>query len=400
MGLSWKNLSVGGLNDSIKSFQDDPLKAARKATRSYIDPWGFSYAAENALEGKKIDRGYGKKQRDLVEELLKRADALKTPELKDLKFNRYQSAGEFVPQLLSGLNLTNPEMLGDSRLQGVNYDPRLMGQQEKVLQTLMEIGEKGGLRPEDLAALDKIQDEVAAQDRGRRQAILQNMAARGMSGSGNELLAQLQSNQAATDRANDASLNIAGQASQRALKALMDGGSLARSLANDKVGLDLRKANAADAIAKFNINARNTSQAANNRILNEMLRTNNVMQNNAARYNLESNQRVMDRNTDLGNREIDYNQRGKLQQDYNNRMNAYNVYANAAAAAQGHYGKERAADIAASQSPLGRMFQGAMVGGKAGGPWGAVIGGAVGGYSQMQDNKNAQDRLIGRGPYG
>lgn len=345
------------------------------------------------FEGKKFDRGFGKKQQELREEILQRAKDLKAPELKELSFDRYRTAGDLVPQLLSGLQLTNPEMLGDSRLQNVNYDPRLIGEQEKVLKTLMEIGEKGGLRPEDLAALDKIQDEVAAQDKGRRQAILQNMAARGMSGSGNELLAQLQSNQAATDRANDASLNIAGQASQRALKALMDGGSLARSLANDQVGLDIRKANAADAIAQFNVNARNSSQAANNRILNEMLRTNNTMQNNANRYNLEQNQRIMDRNTDLGNRELDYNRRGLLQQQFNNEMAAHNAFQNAAQIVNRGYGKERALDVAANQSPLGRMFQGAMVGGKYGGPWGALAGGAAGGLSQVKDNERAQDRL-------
>lgn len=263
-------------------------------------------------------RGFDKRIDKLTQELYDQARNIRRPELEELQYQQLQSAGNFDPELLQGLQSLNPEMLGDSRLGGVNFDPRLMGMQEKTLQALMEIGEKGGLRPEDEAALDRVLDSVAVQDKGRRDSIIQSMATRGMGGSGNELLAMLQSNQAASDRANDSGLQIAGDASQRALQSLIQGGEMARDMSNDQLNLDMNKASAADQIALFNTQTKNSAQEQNARIFNDMREYNTRNKNDARMFNLQQQQDQLRYNNQLNKQQLDYNKRDRIQQNYEN----------------------------------------------------------------------------------
>ena len=63
-----------------------------------------------------------------------------------------------------------------------------------------EQGEQG-LTAIDRAALADIQNELARQERGQREAILANMAQRGISGSGQELASSLLAGQESAQRA-------------------------------------------------------------------------------------------------------------------------------------------------------------------------------------------------------
>lgn len=327
---------------SIKDITSNPTKA-------FKDVSGYSFW-DNLLKHKKHDRGFGNKQDELTQELLQDARDLEVPELEKLIYNQQQYTGDFTPELLQGLKDVQFEGLGDSRLEGVNFDPRLMSEQDKVMQTLMEIGEKGGLRPEDIAALDKVQDSVAVQDKGRRDAIMQNMATRGMSGSGNELLAMLQSNQASSDRANDAGLQIAGDASQRALQSLIEGGNVARNLANDKVGLDMTKANAADRIAQFNATTKNRAEEMNTNVFNNMRMQNNQMQNDARQWNLTRQQDNINANNQIKNKELEYNQRDRVQQNFLNQLQKQQNKRDAANPAMNYYNNERVIDASKKQT--------------------------------------------------
>lgn len=143
----------------------------------------------------------------------------------------------------------------------ISTDPRLQEQQMASLGALKDLAASGGMTDMDKANMSRSQSENAQADTGRRDAIMQGMARRGMGGSGNELLAQLQSSQAATDRSAQQGLDINGMAQQRALDAMMRGGDLAGSIRGQQFGEKAQVANARDAISKFNsANANSNSQ--------------------------------------------------------------------------------------------------------------------------------------------
>jgi hypothetical protein len=67
---------------------------------------------------------------------------------------------------------------------------------------------------------DTQQREAARYERGQRGAILQNLAARGVAGSGMELAAELAAAQSGANRVADYQADLAGAAQQRALQSL------------------------------------------------------------------------------------------------------------------------------------------------------------------------------------
>lgn len=206
------------------------------------------------------------------------------PELSVAPFQGYEDLGGYTPVEYQAAQMAAPEAVsyeladprladiasqGPSAFEGISVDPRLAAAQNASLGSLDEIIAGGGLTAADLANLNKVQSEVAQADRGRREAILQNASARGMGGSGQELLAQLSSGQAATNRANQSGLDIAGMSQQRALDAIMSKGSLAGDMRNQAFGEDAKVAAARDAISQFNTSNLNTGNLANANIANQ-----------------------------------------------------------------------------------------------------------------------------------
>jgi len=143
-------------------------------------------------------------------------------------------------------------LVGDSEFENIEGDPRLREAQTASLGALQELVDGGGMNSQDKANLARIQSQTSQADRGRREAILQNASQRGMGGSGMELLAQLDSSQAATDRQAQEGLDVAGMAQDRALQAMMQGGSLAGSIRGQDHSEAAQRAAAMDAISKFN----------------------------------------------------------------------------------------------------------------------------------------------------
>jgi hypothetical protein len=153
------------------------------------------------------------------------------------------------------------ERVDGTAFDNVSTDPRLKEQQLAALASLKEISDGGGMTAKDKANLWRVQSQAAQADAGRRDAIMQGMARRGMGGSGAELLAQLSSSQAATDRQAQEGLDIAGMAQERALSAMLQGGQLAGNVRGQDFDEQAKVAQARDAIAQFNAaNANQTSQ--------------------------------------------------------------------------------------------------------------------------------------------
>jgi hypothetical protein len=257
------------------------------------DRGGFYNEADvfgNAFFGRdaKAKEAEAKREAERVRELW---NGLETPEFGNYTPEEFEWLGDYDPALVNAgkdveykdvdARLADIATADRSAMNDISMDPRLRDTQLGSLSALDDIVAEGGLTASDRAALNQIQSEVGQADRGRREAVMQNMAQRGMSGSGMELLAMLDSGQAATDRANQSGLDIAGMAQQRALDAMLKSGSLAGDIRGQDFGEQADIAAANDAIAKFNAQNLNQGNQFNTNAQNQMTQFNagNTLQN-------------------------------------------------------------------------------------------------------------------------
>lgn len=203
---------------------------------------------------------------------------IQAPDDKVTDAQAYTDLGGYTPGTVAdpgklSYDLSDPRLaslssMGDSAMSGISVDPRLKQNQNNSLDALSQIVQGGGMTAQDKANMAKMQSEVAQADRGRREAIMQNMGSRGMGGSGMELLSQLQSGQAATDRASQSGLDIAGQAQARALDAIAQSGTLSGAMRDQDFGEQSKVAQAKDAINQFNTANANANSLANANMTN------------------------------------------------------------------------------------------------------------------------------------
>jgi len=329
-------------------------------------------------------------------------DGVTPPTLSPIDLEKEQWNGDITPEQINqgadieapvlAAHTANAAMVGPSALSDISTDPALRGQQMASLAGLKQLATNGGLNLQDKAALNEIQNQTAQADRGRRGAIMQNMAARGMGGSGAELLAQLQSNQAATDNASQQGMNIAGQAQARALQAMLQGGQLASQVQGQDFSQQAQAASAQDAINKFDAqnqtgmnqfnaqaqtaadqaNANNQLQAGeynSNKNLDAQ-KTNAGLNMQTKLYNSQGKQAVSNNNTGTANQQTLYNA-ALPQQNFQNQMAKAGATANSAAAGENYYGKQSDQDkqawgnlIGGGAKILAGLAHGGMVPGK------------------------------------
>jgi hypothetical protein len=219
------------------------------------------------------------------------AQALKPPpEIKDITYQQYAApidyelAGTLTPEQLQATELRNilrNEKARQSQL-GV------LGEYEDLSQT--------GLTAVDRAALTDIQNQIATQERGQREAILQNMAQRGLSGSGTELAANLLAGQSAAQRASQMGMDQASQAQQARLQVLGNVAQMGRGLEETDFERAQRQAQASDVINQFNVQNKNVAQAQNLANKQDIMNINRQQQN-----------RLRESNTDLVNQALTQN---------------------------------------------------------------------------------------------
>ena len=228
---------------------------------------------------------------------------VQTPNIEDMKLQLEQlvQQGTISPEQAQTV-LQDP-----SALNNIQTDPALKDAQMSALNSLQDIG-KSGLTDIDRAALSRIQNTTDSAARGKRDAILQNAQARGLGGSGLELMAQLQNQQDAVSNQSQRDMDVAAQARQRSLDALIQGGSLAGNIQNQSFNQQAQIAGANDAISKFN--AANKQNQINT----------NVSANNAAQMaNLANKQDIANQNVGLKNTQQQYN-KSLAQQAYENEL--------------------------------------------------------------------------------
>jgi hypothetical protein len=213
------------------------------------------------------------------------------PEIPEVELQKYST-----PEALAYLGNFTPEELQATGLPAGVINQAMRNKQLQALGGVEQLSQTG-LSAIDRAALSEIQNEIAMQERGQRESILQNMAQRGLSGSGQELAAQLQSSQAASQLASQQGLQQAAQAQRARVDALSNLSNMASGIEQTDFQRQAQKAQAQDVINQFNTQNRNVAK------LRDLDLQQNLM-NEFERNKL----RVSQANTDLANQQIMQNQ--------------------------------------------------------------------------------------------
>lgn len=297
---------------------------------------------------------------DLLAKAAKYYDDVKVPELQAVNLLGQQYQGDVDPSHVNfeGASAVNA---GPTELANISADPRLRSAQMKALSQMQDVADQGGLTAQDKADLARTSTEAANADAGRRAAILQNMQARGMGGSGAELLAQLSSSQAATDRAAQAGLDVNAQAQNRALQAMMSTGTMAGNLRSQDYGEQSNAAQAQDAINKFNAQNQTGMNQFNATAANNAAAQNASLQQQANMFNQGQKQNVANANTATQNQQTMYNQAQVPQQNFNNQMAVAGGKSGQAQSASNYHGNKYN-----TQEQTKAAKQGSIIGGLAG----------------------------------
>lgn len=210
-------------------------------------------------------------------------------EKRRIVLERLQSTGQVSPEMATAIEQKETE------LGNVSTDPRLRQAQLDALARMQRVGQEG-FTIEDKAALESAQKDIGRANRGRDEAIMQNLAARGQGGSGAELAARLANAQGAAEQSNTVGTNLASLASQRTLQGIEQSGQMAGNLRNQDYSEASRAAEAQDAINRFNAQNKQNVNLQNTGTSNE-----------AQRLNLENTQNIANKNVGLENEQNKYN---------------------------------------------------------------------------------------------
>jgi hypothetical protein len=207
--------------------------------------------------------------------------ANRPPEIGNITYQQYAAPIDYE---LAGT--LNPEQLQETELRNILRNEQARQAQLDVLGEYQDLSQTG-LTAVDRAALTDIQNQIATQERGQREAILQNMAQRGLAGSGTELAANLLAGQSAAQRASQMGMDQASQAQQARLQALGNVAQLGRGLEETDFERAARQAQASDVINQFNVQNKNLAQASNLASRQDILNRNRQQQNAIAQANTD-----------------------------------------------------------------------------------------------------------------
>lgn len=196
----------------------------------------------------------------------------------------YAQIQQYSPQIATFVQENRPTMVKEA---GSQKEKRI---QQEALDAIRARAQSGKDVIAD-AQREEALFEADARAKGRREEILRNMAARGLSGSGQDLLAQMQGSQDAAVGARQASLDAAKQAEARRLSALTQMGDMASSLRGQNRQVEQTNV---DIMNSFNQRLANAQNLYNQNVANT--------RNEAQRFNIGNQARVNMANTELRNR--------------------------------------------------------------------------------------------------
>jgi hypothetical protein len=299
----------------------------------------------------------------------------------------------------------DPALLGESARSKVEADPNMIAAQQRALDSLFGIADAGGATAQERARRAKARGESENWLRGQREADMQNLAERGMAGSGAEILALGNDRQAAAQRNSAADLETDAWLEQRALDALFSGGQLAGEMRTTGFNEGMARAGAADEFEALNQNTLNSAQQSNKQFQqeawNRMIERRSAEDMKRLQMGLGAAEGLM--GSDVGQNQAGYsysgNVAGQSAGQANQGRNAANSYLGASGINEqakkdrdqnfedgfAEYGQY--ADTAISTGAGGGMGggAGAMMGGMGGGGGGAPSGGGGGAIFDEDD---------------
>ena len=151
------------------------------------------------------------------------------------------------PSMLSAWGLTNNDEYHKGK-----------AAQMQALQQMQDIAGNGGYTALERDQIAQAQRQAAGYEKSQRDAQLQQMAMRGMSGGGAEMAARLQAQQGGANRAQGAATDVATQAQMRALQAMQAGSDMGSRI-------QTAGTNRASALDEFNQANTNRTQAVRQR---------------------------------------------------------------------------------------------------------------------------------------
>lgn len=291
---------------------------------------GGIISAIGGIAGAQAGAGDRAKGTDAINDAYQKLAAIGLPPdtAKAIIYNQYKQAGTLTPELEKSINE------GPSNMAGVSGNADAQKAQMQALQILQQTGQTG-MTPQSQAALNQIRQQVATDTNAKQQAIQQQFAARGQGGSGAELIGALQAAQSGANQESTAGDQVSAQASQNALQAIGQAGTLGGQIQQQQFGEQAQKAQAQDVINQFNTQNQVNQQARNV-----------GAQNQAQGYNLGQAQQLSNANTQQANQEL-LRQNQAQMQDYNANLNRLQTINSAAG---GYNNGMQAAGSAASQA--------------------------------------------------
>lgn len=265
---------------------------------------------------------------------------------KPLILEKYRQQGILTPEMEQQISV------GDSRAAQAKGSPEA---QKAQLDALRQISERaaGGLSAADRAALNEVHSKVAQDTTGREKAIMSQMRAQGLGGSGAELAAKLSNAQSGANIEAEQADRLAALATQNALQAASMSGQLGGQIQGQRFGEEYQTGQAADEFRRFDIGNQVGQQQRN------------VGAGNAAQqYNLNMAQNIDNANVSQQNQEL-YNQLNRQMQEAEyNRQNAQ--IKSGGRAGQSQYLADQAQRTAQGAKDMGTGI-GGMVGNLVGG---------------------------------
>lgn len=219
-------------------------------------------------------------------------------EQQRVQYTPYEYLGGYDPLLQQAIEQQQSGMLD------IQTDPRLAQAQMQALETLTQLGQTPFTSIER-AQLNNLRREASGLEQARQEQILQSLASRGMLGSGSELAARLSSSQSATERQSAEADRLASMAQQRALQAIAGAGSLGGNIRSQQFGEEEAKAQAQDAINRFNIANRRDIEGANVDVRNKALQEATAARQRIAEQNVATRNLQEEKNKALYQQQFD-----------------------------------------------------------------------------------------------
>ena len=255
----------------------------------------------SGVVGHMMGEGDRNRARMLIEENMKRIDAIPLPDTEKMKL---------VLQLPEVQGVLRPYQekaaeMGPSAFENLMSDPALGQKQRRSLDLLEEVAQEG-LTDVDRLALNELRDKIEMDRRAERESILQNMAARGVTGAGQELATKLTGMQSSANEAKREADRIAAMKQQARRGAIMQSGQLAGEIAQQEFNRDATRAGGLDAYDQFAAQLEAGREARNV-----------DRQTHADTFNLQNQQRVAELRSAIQNQQQMHNKQLEQQQFQN-----------------------------------------------------------------------------------